>query len=694
MRCISVFLCQLRDDTRGSISILAGFMLVSVVGVSALALEYGHGLLQKTENQRAADLAAYGGALVYNSTGSTDSASSAATNIAALNGLSSGVTPSYVLSPSGDGNHAIKVTATTNLPLHLARVLTSNTTLPVTATAYAEIVSTAPGCIIALSNGITMNGGTHITANNCAVAANAVSPAAALALAGSAQLVTKVVDYNTTYSVGGGASITKPGGGSPTYSNVFTPDPLIGNSAVSSAVSHLSTVAAITSPTAPTISPLPSGGKALSFAYSVVPASSLPTNCTDSYASSTHTVTCTGNGPFNIASLSLGGGLKLNFNTGGSSSAVYNFSSTLSNTSGDTMAFGPGTFTVNGSITNSGTLTFGAGTFKVNGSITNSSGTLSFGAGSVTATNGIATGGGTTTTFGAGTFTLGQNGSSCNGSTNYSICNTGTSLTFAGPSTFVLSGGIYNGGGETLTLGSSGTTTNSYNIGKATDGNSIYAGGGATTTLYDATGTGDLFQTAGNIASSGGTCLWIPAAAAHDINGYISLAGGTTLGTGVYTVTGYVAFGSNGGGDVTCGGSSVGVSGSNVTLVINGTTVASGSCAGTAFCVAAGFGHVTLTAPTSGTDEQLLVVGPPSTSAHKAAGATFAEGASGTTLTGAFYFPNGPVSLSGSGTINNAGGCLELVGSQITLAGGSAATSTCSGLGGGSGSGVSVSLVQ
>ena len=72
---------------------------------------------KKSSNQRAADLASYGGALVYNSTGSTDSATSAANNIAALNGLSSGVTPTYVLSPSGDGNHAIRVTATTNLPL-------------------------------------------------------------------------------------------------------------------------------------------------------------------------------------------------------------------------------------------------------------------------------------------------------------------------------------------------------------------------------------------------------------------------------------------------------------------------------------------------------------------------------------------------------------------------------------------------
>ncbi len=142
-------------DEQGAISVLAAFVLVAVVGVSALALEYGHGLLQKVENQRAADLAAYGGALVYNSTGSSDSATSAASNIAALNGLSSGVTPSYVSSPSGDGNHAIEVTATTNLPLELARVLTSNTTLPVSATAYAEINSSAPGCIIALNSGGT-----------------------------------------------------------------------------------------------------------------------------------------------------------------------------------------------------------------------------------------------------------------------------------------------------------------------------------------------------------------------------------------------------------------------------------------------------------------------------------------------------------------------------------------------------------
>ena len=69
MRC-GGFLHRFCDDRRGAISIIAAFALIGVIGVSALALEYGHALVQKTENQRVADLAAYGGALVYASTSS------------------------------------------------------------------------------------------------------------------------------------------------------------------------------------------------------------------------------------------------------------------------------------------------------------------------------------------------------------------------------------------------------------------------------------------------------------------------------------------------------------------------------------------------------------------------------------------------------------------------------------------------
>ena len=75
-------------------------------------------------------------------------------------------------------------------------------------------------------------------------------------------------------------------------------------------------------------------------------------------------------------------------------------------------------------------------------------------------------------------------------------------------------------------------------------------------------------------------------------------------------------------------------------------------------------------------------------------GASFAEGASGNSLSGVFYFLSAPVSLSGAGNVGNgAGQCLELIGSTITLSGGSALASTCAGLGASS-SGGTVVLVQ
>jgi uncharacterized membrane protein len=128
-------------DDRAAISVLSALSLVVVIGISALSVEFGHALLQRSDNQRVADLAAYSGALVYNFSGS-NAAKNAALNIAALNGFTSGnatVTGDIVASPRGNGNLAVQVTVTTRLPLYLARVLTSDTNLSVAATSYAEI---------------------------------------------------------------------------------------------------------------------------------------------------------------------------------------------------------------------------------------------------------------------------------------------------------------------------------------------------------------------------------------------------------------------------------------------------------------------------------------------------------------------------------------------------------------------------
>ena len=140
----------------------------------------------------------------------------------------------------------------------------------------------------------------------------------------------------------------------------------------------------------------------MSFAYKTA---TLPAGCTDSFSSSTHTVTCTGTGPFNFGSLSIGGGLTVIVNNS-SSGATYNFSGTISSGSSNGMTFNGGsnaTYNMAAGVSGSGSapMSFPTGTFNI----------------------------GTTT---------------CSGNSGYSICVAGSArITFAGPSIFALAGGIY-----------------------------------------------------------------------------------------------------------------------------------------------------------------------------------------------------------------------------------------------------------
>ena len=83
-------------------------------------------------------------------------------------------------------------------------------------------------------------------------------------------------------------------------------------------------------------------------------------------------------------------------------------------------------------------------------------------------------------------FNIGKSGVLQFGRAATASATPGRVCTFAGPSTFVLSGGIYNSGGETLTMGSAGTTTNSYDIGAANARQFDRCRRRAATTLHDA----------------------------------------------------------------------------------------------------------------------------------------------------------------------------------------------------------------
>jgi len=672
--------------TSGNVAIIFAVTLPILLGFAALAAEYGHGLVVQGRNQRIADMAAYSGALVYSATSSQAAMLAAGQRVAKVNGLNpASITMRLGPSPRSSSSQAVEARVDVQQPLYLAPILGVPATLGIVTTAYAQVGGASAACILALDgakSGVTLSGGTSVTASNCAVSSNNT-----ITVPCGTKITAKAVSYNSA------AAPSQPCSGitASAITKVATADPFAGNAGVASANARIATVAAMTGPAGPGVPTVPAG-TSIEFGWDQATTKSRATTigCTASFASNTWTLTCPNGGTYNFGTLTLGGGINLNFNTTGSATTTYNFSGSI--TTSATVAFGPGKYNVVGNITTNGTTSFGAGTYKLGGSLIAGGGaTTTFGAGTFEIAKGIVTGGGTTTSFGAGSFWIGANTTTCNGTGLFSICNTST-LTILGPSVFKLAAGVSNTGGSTLYLGKD-STQNSFQIGAANTGDALSLGGGSKTYLSDALGTGNVFQLAGHLSapSGGGSCLVISAAPQHDIKGNFNVAGAVIMGAGVYTIDGYYALGANGGGGSPCNGYTISVQAIGVTIVISGkATPGSGSCLNQAFCVAAGYSNITLTAPDSGDTAKFAVIGP--ISAANTKGATFAEGGTNGKISGVFYFPNGAISMTGGAGVSGGTSCLQLIGSSVTLAGGTTLASECAM--GATGGGGKVTLVQ
>ncbi len=621
-RIVSYSLSALRRlprDARGAVSILSAFTLPVVIGFIALAAEYGAGLATQTQNQLIADLAGHQAAVYYaanssslGSSAALTGATSVAQNIAALNGLAAAnVAVSLVTSPANASQQAIKVQVAGSRSLYVAQIVGGSTTMNVAALSTTQFSAQA-ACFISLSASVnfTLNGGTTFTSANCGVAANA-----SFSVPCGTSMTVKSVTYGAT-----APSQPCSGISASSLAQVTVTDPLAANAGVTAARARQTTVAALSSPAAPTAS----GGTALNFDWTLLALVQAPSmGCTATLFLTTWTFTCPA-GTHTISSMSIGGGMSVNFNTSGSASNTYNFVSTVNN-DGTAVTFGPGNYNFAG---------------------------------------GLIAGFGSTTTFNSGgTFKFGSTGSSCNGGGTYSICDL-SALAFNGAGSFILSNGVYVGGGATLSMGSG--SNNSFQFGASSDGNAIWTGGGANASFADATGGSSVFQANGNInILVGGACVSIGAAAQHDINGYFNTTGGTTLGAGVYTINGYFAAGADYGGSVTCNSVLTGVLGNGVTLSVNAAMTTDANCGNYAFCVGNGYTPFALSAPTSGTTANLLVVGPAS---GGPAGALFTGGASATTLSGTVYMPTGAFTTSGGAIIANASSqCLQVVAASIAF---------------------------
>ncbi|MEN3973803.1 Tad domain-containing protein [Emcibacter sp. SYSU 3D8] len=629
---------------KASVATVFALVLPVLLGFTALVAEYGSVLVTEAHNQRVSDLASYAGAVAYNSvsSGKEAAATAAAQRITAMNGVPSDkVTVTFPTSVKTPGAVSVQAQVTTEYPLLIARVLNASTKVPVTTDAFTEISGGAASCILALDaggTGVTMTGAGAINASTCAVNSNNKVAAPC-----GTSITAAAVSWNTSYSY----CTSTPNVTASTIVQSVTTDPFIGNAGVAAMYARVATVDGMSLPSPPN-----SGlsGSALTLAYAGAP-----------WPESTYTAT-------------VGGGCT-------ATSPNYSGNWTI------TCPSGGGTYTFGNFNMSSKTLDFAVGgdpnnTYNFVGTAS-FSGIVNMGPGKYNFEKGLTGTGGSTVVFDSGTFKMGRNTSNCNGSGQYSICATGTTMTFRGPSTFELGSGISVPGGYTLRLGydaaNANLTGNSYSLGASSTGHAINVGGGGKLYMADATDSGKVFQANGNFnGGGGGSCTLLPAAGHHDIDGYMLMTGAVVLGSGVYTIDGYMALGASGGGGGTCNGETISVKGVDVNIMISGSsTPGSGNCSGKAFCVGAGYSDIILRAPTTGALANLAIIGPQNSS--YTGGGLFSEGAMGGQVSGAFYFPYGPMTMTGGAGVADAGACLQVVATNVSITAGTTLASSCVG---------------
>ncbi|MFA8385128.1 MAG: TadE/TadG family type IV pilus assembly protein [Pelagibaca sp.] len=615
-------------------AIVTGLAVPVLLGFAGLALEYGTILGVRAQAQRTADFASHAGAVAYSRSGDEAQMISAARGVAELNGFSAAeIVVSLDASVPTASGAAVRATITTPKSLYLPRIVGSNSSVDVVASAVSGSTGGASACVQALDpggTGITLSGGTALQSSDCGIASNAgvVAPC-------GTSIVAEAVSYDSDTApwTNGCNTITDPSGGAADIVRRPTPDPLAGTSAIMLAQSRMADTELLEAPADVVVGTAPN----IEFGWNAnaTRAQAQAIGCTATFNNGPREwlFSCPGLSTVNIGNLTIGGGLRLNFNPGASSAVVYNFS---------------------GSIRNTGTqMTFPGGVYNI--------------------ALGIITGGGSVTEFGAGTYRIGRSTHSCDGQ-RYSICNT-SQLTFAGPSSFVLTGGFRNTGGSVLTLGTG--DANSFQFGPSSGGDAISLGGGSQTFMGDA--RAGVFEMAGHVnGGGGGSCFVVPRAPLHEIRGSLLASGAVRFGAGLYVVDGYVHIGGNGGGSASCGGATISIHAPDTTFLIsaNGTAPSGWECRDQAYCVSAGYSNIRMTAPESGPFADMAVIGP--LDPTRTDGARFTAGASGAVVSGAFYFPNGPITASGGASASGgSGGCLQLIGSEITLSGGTSLASEC-----------------
>lgn len=167
------------------------------------------------------------------------------------------------------------------------------------------------------------------------------------------------------------------------------------------------------------------------------------------------------------------------------------------------------------------------------------------------------------------------------------------------------------------------------------------------------------FETPGNYLIDGGIAIDKQADAVfrggtYLIGGSIESGGSLGLNGGAYAVTDYVNIGGS-------------LDAESATFLIGGDKQGPTKCDMSSLCIAGGTTRAKFTAPSSGTFADIAVMGPFNS---PYANAEIATGNVGLDVSGAFYFPEGRLSIGGNSTMaSDSGECLELIARKIVLTG-------------------------
>jgi Flp pilus assembly protein TadG len=666
---------RLHRETRGNIAILAGLSIFILLGAAGVALDMGKIYLAKSTAQRIADQSALSAAYAYAQSGNTlSSAQTAASNLAQANGaLPANVSTQIITAPANDDNSATQVSVTLPVPLSPFSGLQqtfNKISVNVSASATAEMFVAAP-CIISLnSTGVVATGSGKLTGTGCTVTTggdlNGIS---------GTSMNAKAFYANGSNVSAVGVVTTSPTSGM-IQTHVSTPvwDPY--SAAGSSLFSRLSTVATQSLPTFPTsVGTAPTSGSTGESCTSAGQTLSLDSK--HSYSWVTNYVS----NAYYACTINFTGGTETDVSQGLSIS-------------------GAGPVTVN----------FCPGTYKINDGIAISN---------VAVTMNVTTDATICGSSAGGAVVLDVWG---NGSGSAAISTSGTaSLTFNGPASFYLYGGINAGssGAMSFTNGS-GTATSAFyvhggialenggpvsfpdgayfvdsgmsggslagiDVGGSvavTFGNGsfniacgINIGASASLTFGSALATTAqspaLFrvnnkQSSGTacesdaINGSGASILKTGNFTYFDINGNVNSTGSIYFGSGLWTINGFLDADASGGSTL---------QGTDIQIVTSGQIT-----------IGQGYNKVDLTAPSTITTSTYGSAPSIVLASNSSAGTHITQGASSTTFTGAIYLPNSALTLDNNGSMTGNGSCMVLDVASITLGNSGAISTDCTGV--------------